>query len=67
MDYIAELRKALSNKSKNTVVTGQYRSGNVQIGNKGYRPVNAGDTNPVDGKPVYCLVDGNECYVVSSK
>jgi hypothetical protein len=67
MMYIEQLAKVLAKKSQPSVMTGQYKNGNVQVGNNGYRPVNAGDTQPVNDRPVYCIVDGNECYVVSDK
>lgn len=50
---------------KARIVPGQYNKGDVVVGNTGYRPHNAGDTGPVTGKPVYCLIQGTNCYVIS--
>ena len=70
MDNIAALANVIGQAARQRqarAVTGQYQGGDVRVGNNGYRPVNAGDTTPVDGKPVYCIVDGEACYVVSDK
>lgn len=72
MDSIAALADVIGHavaksQQQARAVTGQYRGGDVMVGGSGYRPVNAGDTYPVDGKPVYCVVDGENCYVVSDK
>ena len=70
MDNIAALANIIGQAVRQRqarAVTGQYHGGNVQVGNSGYRPVNAGDTYPTEGKPVYCIVDGETCYVVSDK
>ena len=72
MDSIGALAGAVGNAVSNArgqarAATGQYSGGNVRVGNNGYRPVNAGDTSPAENKPVLCLIDGTNCYVVSDK
>lgn len=70
MDAIASLANAVgaaARQRKARITTGQYYGGDVRVGNGGHRPINAGDTYPVNGKPVYCIVDGESCYVVSDK
>ena len=72
MDSISALADVIGHAVANSrqqakAMIGQYQGDDVRVGGSGYRPVNAGDTYPVDGKPVYCIVDGENCYVVSDK
>ena len=65
---IGVLKQATTQRqNKAQVMTGLYHNGSVQVANGGYRPINAGDTYPHEGKPVYCIVDGTNCYVVCDR
>lgn len=72
MDSINQLAAAIGSgvaraRTQAKTATGIYSGGAVRVNGGGYRPINAGDTLPADGKPVLCIVDGNNCFVVCDK
>jgi hypothetical protein len=72
MDNIGQLasiigKAVIRSQQQARVATGVYAGGSVLVGNQSYNSQAAGDSARVDGKPVLCLVDGKNCFVVSDK